>query len=321
MVLKIIVSKIMTDDEMLSREGDHFNEGHYTRIIDEDADVYTDSGKLLLKLRKNVIPKELTDQALKSYRTVSRVKRDNRGSAAGTIDRRKLPPYVGEFINAKKFRTGFISSYSGKKSKQNVGNLAPSNIAGYFDKINRNLINEGGNPCRLTAFNRDHPQLWEQSLDFLKAVDRKFHELVPEAHKRQWLRCQSVPEFAIKDTAYSTITVNYSWRTAAHKDAGDFEKGFGNLIVIEDHQNPNGYDGAYTGFPQYGVAANVRTGDFMALDVHEYHANTEFRPRGDPIRIGQCSAKDIANEWYFNRLSVVCYLRANMVMCKKKVLL
>lgn len=301
---------------MLSREGDHFNEAHYKQIINEDADVYTDSGELLLKLRKNVIPKELTDQALKSYRTVSRVKRNNRGGAAGAIDRNRLPPYVGEYINPQKFRTCFISNYSGKKSKQNIGNLAPSNIVGYYDKRDRNVIHQGGAPCRLTAFNRDHPELWEQSLDFLKAVDRQFYQLVPEAHKRQWCRAQSVPEFAIKDTAFSTVTVNYSWRTASHKDAGDFIKGFGNLIVIEDHQNPNGYDGGYTGFPQYGIAANVRTGDFMAMDVHEYHANTEFRPRGDPIRIGQCSLKDVANEWYFNRLAIVCYLRSSMVNCK-----
>ena len=42
-------------------------------------------------------------------------------------------------------------------------------------------------------------------------------------------------------------------------------------MVIEDSENPNKYEGAYTGFPQYGVAANVRTGDFLAMDVHEWH--------------------------------------------------
>ena len=29
-------------------------------------------------------------------------------------------------------------------------------------------------------------------------------------------------------------------------------------------------------FPQYGVAVNVRQGDFVAADVHEWQFNTEF---------------------------------------------
>ena len=30
--------------------------------------------------------------------------------------------------------------------------------------------------------------------------------------------------------------------------------------------------------PQYGIAANIRQGDFMAMNVHEWHCNTEFKP-------------------------------------------
>ena len=319
MVKKLVVSKIMSDAEIAKCEGDHFDEKHYKVIVNEDADVYTDEGKLLLKLRKNVIPKKLTDQALKSYRSAAKVKRDNRGASAGNLDRKKLPTYVGDYINKKKFRTGFVSSFSGKTSKQMVGNLAPSNIIGYYDKIDRNLLKKGGAPCRLTAFNRDHPELWEQSTDFLKAVDQQFKKLVPSSHEKQLRQCQAVPEFAIKDTAFSTVTVNYSWRTALHKDAGDYKDGFGNLMVIEDIENPNKYKGAYTGFPQYGVAANVRTGDFLAMDVHEWHANTEFKPDregSDQAAGGKFKKKDIDNKWHYNRLSVVCYLRDKMVRCK-----
>ena len=58
MVKTIYVSKIMTDDEIQSKEGEHFDEKHYELILDEDADVFTDEGKLLLKLRKNVLSKK-----------------------------------------------------------------------------------------------------------------------------------------------------------------------------------------------------------------------------------------------------------------------
>ena len=293
MVKKITVSKIMSDSEIASKEGEHFDEKHYKTIVDEDADVYTTDGKLLLKLRKKVFPKSLTDKALESYRKVAKAKKDNRGASAGKLDRNKLPTYVGELVNKKKCRTGFISSVSGKKSSQLVGNLAPSNIIGYYDKIDRNYAKKNAAPCRLTAFNRDYPELWDNSIDFLKAADSQFKKLVPKAHEKQLKQCQAVPDFAIADTAFSTVTVNYSWRTALHKDAGDYMDGFGNLMVIEDHENPNKYRGAYTGFPQYGVAANVRTGDFLAMDVHEWHANTEFKPV-NKVR-GTYKQKDIDN--------------------------
>ena len=56
-----------------------------------------------------------------------------------------------------------------------------------------------------------------------------------------------------------------------------------------------GYTGGYLGFPRWGICVDVRQGDFLAMDVHEYHSNT-------PI-IGD------------GRLSVVCYLRKKMINC------
>ena len=69
------------------------------------------------------------------------------------------------------------------------------------------------------------------------------------------------------------------------------------------------------GFPQYGIAANIRQGDFMAMNVHEWHCNTEFKPLINKIG-GKWKEKDQVNNWHFNRLSVVCYLREKMIRCK-----
>tara|TARA_B100001093_G_scaffold518774_1_gene604867 strand:- start:155 stop:1243 length:1089 start_codon:yes stop_codon:yes gene_type:complete len=314
MVKTIHVSKIMSDEDIANREGEYFDEKHFDHIVDEDADVYTDDGKLLLKLRKNVIPKKYTDMALSSYRDAAKKTHENRGAAAGELDRNKMNNYIGEFVDQGKFRTKFISNTSGKQSKQATSNLSPSNIIGFYDKPDRNLLGKGP-PCRLTAFNRDNPELWEDSVPFIKEIDRLFKQLTPKAHENQLKKCQAVPNFAIADTAYSTVTINYSWRTALHKDKGDFEKGFGNLIVVEDVDNPNTYRGAYTGFPQYGVAANVRTGDFLAMDVHEWHTNTEFYPTNLNINLDN-TKRDVKNDWHYNRLSIVCYLRDNMIRCK-----
>jgi hypothetical protein len=305
----------MTDEQIASRESDYFTEADFPIIIRGDADVVDENDRLLLRFRKNVISKELTDLAVASYTKASKSLHENRGASAGALDRKKLANYIGEFINPGKFRTKFKSGTTGIESKQATSNLSPSNIIGYFDKHDRNLKTKGA-PCRLTAFNRDHPELWETALPFLKRCDELFKELIPDRHELQRNQAAETPDFIIPETAFSTVTINYSWRTGLHKDAGDYRPGYGNLIVIEDHNNPNSYTGGYTGFPQFGVAVDVRTGDFLAMDVHEWHCNTEMFLVGNNQIQGNYTQREIDNKWYFNRLSVVCYLREKMIRCK-----
>ena len=155
--------------------------------------------------------------------------------------------------------------------------MAPSNIAGFYDRPDRNLKGKGA-PCRLTAFNRDYVEKWDNAIPFIKNVDKVFKSLVPKRHKKQIERASQTPSFQIDNTCFSTITLNYSWRTALHRDAGDYRKGFGNLVVLEDSKNPNKWGGCYFGLPQYGICAEVRHGDFLAANVHQWHCNTEFTP-------------------------------------------
>ena len=314
MVKKIIVKKIMSDKEIASREGDYFDEDHYKVILNKNADVYTDDGKLLIKFRKNVLDKELGKKTAKLLKKAARKKHENRGASAGPLDRNKLSNYIGEFVNKGKFRTKFKSSKTGILSKQATSNLSPSNIIGFFDKPDRNLKGKGA-PCRLTAFNRDNPEVWKQVEPFLQLCDQQFSILTPDRHDKQLKRAQSVPEFAIDGTAFSTITINYSWRTALHRDVGDLVEGFGNLVVLKDPTNENDYTGCCTGFPQYGVAVDVKHGDFLAMNVHEWHCNTEFKPVSSEIK-GKWNKREKVNGWYFNRLSMVCYLREKMARCK-----
>lgn len=309
-------SKIMTDKEIDSREGEYFDQSHYHTIINTDSDGYSPDGKLLFKFRKNVIPPELSKMALESWRKAAKKTHENRGASSGPLDRGKLPAYIGKFLDPGKFRTHFVSAHSGNHSKQYVSNLSPSNIIGYFDKPDRNL-KTGAPPCRLTAFNADQPELWEQSVPFIEHVDQIFKNIVPTLHKKQRQRAAQTPQFCIGNTCFSTVTINYSWRTALHKDKGDYTDGFGNLMVLEDDENPNTYKGCYFGFPQYGICIDIRQGDFCGMDVHQWHCNTEFI---QPTMSGGGKKEKLAmekrNGWDFNRLSVVLYLRENMVRCK-----
>ena len=328
LVPQVTLSKVLTDTEIVEMEGDYIDESHYSLIIREDTDVYTDEGQLLLKFRKSVIPKDLTRQAVEAYRGVAMKRHDNRGPSAGPLEKSRLPTYVGKLVNPGKYRTHYIQAKGGKLSKHNVSNLSPSNIVGYFDKKDRNLPN--GPPCRLTAFSSKNYEKWSSSIPFLQHIDGLFKQLVPDRYqiqKEYAEQCGS--EFTIPETSFSTITVNYSWRTGLHKDRGDLETGFGNLIVCEDEKNPNQYKGCYTGFPQYGVCVDVRDGDFLAMNVHEWHCNTEFKKsefketefnkdnkKQDVIKFKPI---EIENDWHYNRMSVVCYLRKNMIHCRRKM--
>ncbi len=314
MVKKIIVDKIMTDSEIAKREGEYFNQSHYHTILNKDTDVYTENGELLLKFRKKVLKQSLGSETAKLLQKAARKTHENRGASAGELDRNKMANYIGELVTPGKFRTKFKSSKTGILSKQATSNLSPSNIIGFFDKPDRNLKGKGA-PCRLTAFNRDNPQVWKKVQPFIKLCDNQFKKLVPDRYKIQYKRAQEVPNFAIDNTSFSTVTINYSWRTALHRDAGDLVEGFGNLIVLKDPTNPNNYTGCCTGFPQYGVAVDVNHGDFLAMNVHEWHCNTEFIPVDSEIK-GRWSNREKINGWYFNRLSMVCYLREKMIRCK-----
>ena len=298
----LIRDKLLTDEQIAKKEGDYFDEKHYNKIIDYNADVYYINGNnekiLLARFRKNVIPEHLCKTAFDNLKDAAQKYHDNRGAAAGKIKRENLPSYANDpslWVKEGLFRvSGYISKITGKKVNNCISNLSQSNIIGYFDKPDRNIkINPP--PCRTTAFTSQQVEKWNKVIPFIKNMDKQFKNLIPDRHKLQFKRAKETP-FYIKGTSFSTVTINYNWRTALHKDAGDFEQGYGNLVVLEEGK----YTGGYTGFPQYGIAFDVRNGDFLAMDVHEWHCNTKLK----------AVTKD------FSRLSVVAYLRDKMIKCK-----
>ena len=222
---------------------------------------------------------------------------DNRGAAAGVLDPKKLPSYandMNQLVGASKFRAlAYRSSKSGKLVRNSLGNISQSNIIGYFDKRDRNFVDSP--PCRTTAFTSQQVDKWTKVIPLIENMDSHFKKLTPKNHAIQHKQAQKT-KFVIKDTAFSTVTINYNWRTALHKDAGDLKEGFGNLVVLEEGE----YEGGCTGFPQFKVAVDCRHGDFLAMDVHEWHCNTKIYP----------ISKD------YSRLSLVAYLREKMVRCK-----
>lgn len=229
-----------------------------------------DTGKLVCCVWRRAIPQDLCDLAVRCYKAAGEMVSTNRGTAAGLAHR----------------------SHSSATPSYERGAAAHSSIVGFIDSTRHDR------PCRLTTFSRDHFQTYQEGLPFIHAIDRCFAACVPGAHARQREEAQKTP-FHIEGTAFSTVTVNLNFRTAIHRDAGDFPGGFGNLVVCS--QNVSG--GALL-FPRYKVGVALETGDFLAMDVHEWHCNS-------PITRVPPSSNDA---WY--RLSFVCYLRARMDRCE-----
>jgi hypothetical protein len=185
--------------------------------------------------------------------------------------------------NAKKTRKKYVSDTT-------YANQVLSGIAGWFDRYPR--IPYG----RATAYTQNSYDKFQLSFPFLQSLDRGFSELLPQRHAAQRAAADKIdPAFLVPETVFTTITVNKTFRTAAHRDAGDFSNGLSNLLVLSNNGN---YSGGYLILPEVRVAVNVRPGDLLLVNNHEYiHGNT-------PIELHDDSAE---------RISLVCYLREKML--------
>ena len=266
------VKKILTDEETVAKKGVFIKDSMYPVVLKDDADVYTENGELLLRFRKNVLSQNAIDDAYDALQEHMKKTTTDRGTASGSD---------------KGLGTG---------EKKPV----MSNILGYFDKwsisqkatFKNSKIRYPG-PCRLCTFNVKNPEKWKKVVPLIQEIDAQYEKLCPKEYANQRKAAKSTP-FHIKGTAFSTITTNLNFRTAAHTDSGDWPTGFGNLVVIE---KGSPYEGAYTGFPQYGVAVDCRNGDFLAMDVHQVHGNSPMDPQDETS----------------HRLSLVSYLREGII--------
>ncbi len=270
-----VVSKDMSDDATNKKGGlclTPANSKNYV-ILREDADVYTENGDVLLRFRKNVLPKKDMDifydnviKFAKSHKTT------NRGMATGT-----------------------------KKGKRNIaqGKGVASNILGYMDTwtvqqkymFSQVGMKEIKPAVRRSYFSQSNYENWLPMQSLVKHIDAQYKKLAPVQYKKQRAKADET-HFKIKGTAFTTLTTNVNFNTCAHKDAGDDEEGLGNLVVLQRGD----YEGGETCFIQYGVGVDVREGDFLLMDVHQLHANTKL----------VLKTKDSI------RLSIVSYLRTGI---------
>jgi hypothetical protein len=268
---KIInVNPILTDKQADKLQGTLLPESSYNLLIDYDADVYCAvTGECIAKFRKKIIPKNIANNAYLNLLKAAGVSQ-NRGIASGK--------------KRTKLRADGVISNTPKAAPVNSG------IIGYFDKNPRTPY------CRQTAFNQNDFDKFKKAYPIIKYVDSKYAELMPKHYKKQReIADQTTQDFVIKNTAFTTVTVNKNWQTAVHKDAGDFEEGFGNLVVLRKGL----YKGGYFVVPKWGVAFDMQNLDLLLVDVHQWHGNTEITKIDEDA----------------TRISLVMYYRKKMIDC------
>tara|TARA_Y100000590_G_C15667992_1_gene995189 strand:+ start:446 stop:1603 length:1158 start_codon:yes stop_codon:yes gene_type:complete len=337
-------------------------------VINYNCDVYykDDYGneKLLLKFRKNCISNSLLRTGWQSYKDLAKPSR-GRGASAGPIDKEGVYWKKRNIVNTGKWSTGYLTPEGNKMkeeldklsieklnekvkelkikykeidikdkesiinliikkqngvSKMKVNNQVASNPIGFYESSK----NFAELPCRLTHFTRTNYKNYNEGLPFIQKIDSMFEKLIPEAYQKQLSRANEKSHLKIPETAFSTITINRNFRTALHKDAGDFSEGFGNLTVIER----GSYHGGYTVFPQFGVGVDVRSGDFLAMDVHQWHSNTSIFETEEDKRLNSKLEKvyndnpevgTVGLDKPYTRLTFVCYLREKILNCPDSI--
>tara|TARA_Y100001935_G_scaffold247280_1_gene242986 strand:+ start:2708 stop:3748 length:1041 start_codon:yes stop_codon:yes gene_type:complete len=321
---KLVVQKYLTDKEVSDLEGTWIDESFLKHpVIRENTDVYykDEEGKehLLLKFRKDCISNALVKTGWDSYKDLAKPSR-GRGASAGPIDIKSQYWSKRSLTETSKWSTSYMIKDGTKKSKMKVNNQVASNPIGFYEE-SKNFCKL---PCRLTHFTRTNYDKYKGGLPFIQRIDQMFQKLIPNAYEKQLNQANKKPHLKIPDTCFSTITINRNFRTALHRDAGDYKEGFGNLTVIERGK----YHGGYTVFPQFGVGVDVRANDFVAMDVHQWHSNTpiyeteedkKFNANLEPAFKDNPEVGTVGIYEKYTRLTFVCYLREKIVNCPDEI--
>jgi hypothetical protein len=316
--MEIYASHQSTDVECKSRKGQYVNDSDYDLLLTSDCDVYdSETKKVVLKFRKNVIKE--TELAWKHTSHLAKASR-GRGAAAGPIDPESVYWKKRDIYFQDKWAAKYMvkdkKNGGMKKSAMKVNNEVASNPIGYYGATKSMGLDM---PCRLSHYTKTHMDDFRGAMPFFQEVSQQYKKLLPNKFYDQWNRAR-LNNFHIKETPFSTVTINRNFRTAIHQDAGDYG-GYASLSVIEEGK----YHGGYFVLPQYRIAVDLRHGDYLVCDVHQYHANTELfetpedkeyndtHPSSfrDNLEVGVLGLNN-----RFSRLSYVFYLREDIINCK-----
>jgi hypothetical protein len=264
-VIELRMRTQVSDTELAAKVGKVLTAADCNLLLTGPARVFRPDGSLLCVYLPQAIPEPVADLAYPVLHSLRSVVTDNRGLASGTPRVRKG---TRKRLAAGKVRSAIIGAFD------------PSANHGY---------------CRLTAWTGSHTAEMAQLLPLLGVVAEHFATCVPERYAVQAaLAARTDPAWCMGTTPFTTVTVNNTYPTGVHTDAGDLSKGFSTIAVLRR----GSYTGGWLVFPRLRVGLDLADRDLVLMDAHEWHGNTQLVTGADAERI-----------------SVVAYYRANMASC------
>lgn len=176
----------------------------------------------------------------------------------------------------------------------------PSMIAGAVDPQGQKQH------CRLTAWTGTHMPEWQTLHPIFQRVAELQKRHVPERAAAQQAEADRTnPAWVVPGTPFSTITVNNTYPTGVHTDKGDLDAGFSTIAVLRRGD----YTGGHLVFPEYRVAVDLKHGDLILMDAHQWHGNTALVCACGREPNGFCQACGA------ERVSIVSYFRTKITEC------
>lgn len=284
----------------------YYGEEHYDMIINDDAVGYKEDGSILFIFKKNIIPEEQRKNYLKICRSQAKTKTKNRGAGSGFVDVKKFPPQAvslcnkhGAELKNKNILSAYFKYEDGHMTKRCQSNQVRCGVAGYFDDV-------AGLGCRKVGWSARNDTKHKELINLCDTISNHYKEVAPVQYEYQKNKVNK--DFNMGDSIFSTLTLNYDFMTACHQDKGDLVGSLSTLTILEELED--NYDGFYTGLPEYKLMFDIRDGDCLIFDAHEYHCNTEYNVKTDKLPIDDLTGKPFAG-----RLSIVAYLRDAINLC------
>lgn len=313
MIKVLNVKSLIDDKELKLKTGNYFNEDIIKHFIDYDCDCYDENDNLLFKFRKNIIKNN--DLALKCFHKVALNRDNSRGASGGEIDKNS-----NFFKNILKSDESVIldNKYMYQKKGQTTkhSQYIYSSAIGNFDTTHRFGQKL---PCRMTRITKRYLNQLVEGIDYLEELS-DLYKLLNEKKWEEQYEVAKHKDWNIGLTPFTTLTINRNLRTGLHQDKGDFG-GWATISVVEEGK----FNGGYFMMPKFGVGIDIRQGDLLCADVHQFHCNSELYTTEEQDKYNEENCKmykDViinmnvkGSEYKFSRISFVAYCRKNMNKC------
>lgn len=281
---------MLSDAAIEPMKGKIVTDDEYSLLITGPTRILKPDGRPLAVYVPKALPADMLDEAYPILHELRKLETTNRGLASGT---QRFERYKG-------------SSRTESKS-------IASAIVGSFDKGPSRIY------CRLTAWTGREFDKFHQLFPLLKQIAFTFATYVPDRYAAQMQYVEQVkPEWVIRDTPFTTVTVNNTYPTGVHKDKGDLDEGFSTLAVLRR----GSYSGGRLTFPQYRLAVDMQHGDVLLMDAHDWHGNTQLMCNGhEPTGPGDRRSEEphpmsgLCDYTKAERISIVSYFRTKMTQC------